>query len=66
MEADWTYLDFLNAASNRLEMATAAKRVFNADGEISSILKPLNWSIASSIMIVKTVFLVYCIRRHRN
>lgn len=32
MEADWTYLDFLNAASMRLNMAPAAKRAFNADG----------------------------------
>lgn len=32
MESDWTYLDFLNAASQRLNMVPAAKRVFNADG----------------------------------
>ena len=32
MEPDWSYLDFLNAASMRLHMAPAAKRAFNADG----------------------------------
>jgi len=32
MEPDWSYLDFLNAASQRLNMVPAAKRVFNADG----------------------------------
>jgi hypothetical protein len=32
MEPDWSVLDFLNAASNRLDMIPPAKRVFNADG----------------------------------
>jgi hypothetical protein len=32
MEPDWTYLDFLNAASNRLKMGPAAERCFNSDG----------------------------------
>jgi serine/threonine protein kinase len=32
VEPDWTYLDFLNAASNRLKMGPAAKRCFNSDG----------------------------------
>eukprot|EP01035_Chromulina_nebulosa_P035816 gene35816-48155_t len=32
MEPDWSYFDFLNAASHRLNMCPAAKRLFNADG----------------------------------
>lgn len=32
MDPDWTYLEFLQAASQRLEMVPAAKRMFNADG----------------------------------
>ena len=32
MEPDWDFLDFLNAASTRLNMVPAATRVFNADG----------------------------------
>eukprot|EP01038_Epipyxis_sp_PR26KG_P005993 gene5993-8251_t len=32
MEPDWTYLDLLHAASQRLDMVPAAKKVFNADG----------------------------------
>ncbi len=32
LEPDWSYLDFLNAASNRLQMGPAAKRCFNSDG----------------------------------
>jgi len=34
MEPDWSYLDFLNAASQRLNMVPAAKRGFNADGTV--------------------------------
>lgn len=33
MEADWTYLDFLNAASQRLNMVPTAKKMFNVDGK---------------------------------
>jgi hypothetical protein len=36
MEPDWTYFDLLNAASNRLNMVPAAKRLFNADGNSST------------------------------
>ncbi|RYH23649.1 hypothetical protein EON65_17675 [archaeon] len=32
MESDWSIFEFLNAASQRLAMESAAKRVFNADG----------------------------------
>eukprot|EP01031_Cornospumella_fuschlensis_P027784 gene27784-33558_t len=32
MESDWSIYEFLNAASQRLEMPSAATRVFNADG----------------------------------
>jgi hypothetical protein len=32
MDPDWSYIDFLNAASNRLELVPAAKRVFNTNG----------------------------------
>ena len=32
MEPDWKYLDFLNAASQRIELSSTAKRVFNANG----------------------------------
>ena len=32
MEPDWSYFEFLNAASHRLNMCPAAKRLFNADG----------------------------------
>lgn len=42
MEPDWDFADFLNAASQRLEMASTAKRVFNADGKFLTILT--NWS----------------------
>jgi hypothetical protein len=33
MEPDWDILDLLNAASLRLDMVPAAKRVFNPDGK---------------------------------
>ena len=33
LEPDWSILDLLNAASQRLELVQAAKRVFNADGK---------------------------------
>lgn len=32
IEPDWEYLDFVNAASHRLNVIPAANRVFNADG----------------------------------
>ena len=32
IEADWSIFEFLNAASNRLNMVPAATRLFNADG----------------------------------
>ena len=32
MEPDWTYFDFLNAASQRIDLSSTAKRVFNANG----------------------------------
>ena len=32
MEPEWDCLDLLNAASQRMDMVPAAKRVFNADG----------------------------------
>ena len=32
VDPDWEYIDFLNAASHRLEMVPTAKRVFNANG----------------------------------
>lgn len=32
MVADWCYLDFLHAASQRIELSSTAKRVFNANG----------------------------------
>lgn len=32
LDPDWSYIDFLNAASNRLDLAHSAKRVFNANG----------------------------------
>ena len=32
MDPDWSYIEFLNAASNRLELVPAAKRVFNSNG----------------------------------
>lgn len=32
MEPDWTYLDFLTSASQRLHITPIAKRVFNANG----------------------------------
>jgi len=33
MEPEWDCLDLLNAASQRMDMVPAAKRVFNADGK---------------------------------
>ena len=33
MEPDWKLQDFLNAASQRLEMVPSAIRVFSADGK---------------------------------
>lgn len=35
MDPDWSYIDFLNAASQRLELVTSSSRVFNADGNDS-------------------------------
>jgi hypothetical protein len=32
LETDWSYLDFLHAASTRLSLAPTARRAFNADG----------------------------------
>lgn len=32
MEPDWSYLDLLNAASQRLDLVPAAKRIFSVDG----------------------------------
>lgn len=32
MEPDWDCLDLLNAASQRLDMVPAARRIFNVDG----------------------------------
>lgn len=34
LEPDWSYLDFLNAASNRLGTGPTAMRCFNSDGKI--------------------------------
>lgn len=61
MDPDWTFIDFLNAASQRLELVPSAKRVFNANGEISvqiytlislpsiiNVLMYYNFEIASS------------------
>ena len=35
MDPDWSFIDFLNAASQRLDLVPSAKRVFNANGKIS-------------------------------
>lgn len=32
MDPDWSYVDFLNAASNRLDLNSSAKRAFNTNG----------------------------------
>ena len=32
VDADWTFQDFLNAASKRLELGSTAKRIFSVDG----------------------------------
>ena len=32
MDPDWSYIDFLNAASSRIDLIPAAKRVFNSNG----------------------------------
>ncbi len=33
VDPDWTYLQFLQAASQRLEIVPPANRLFNADGK---------------------------------
>jgi hypothetical protein len=38
LEPDWSCLDFLNAASQRLNMVPAAKRLFNSDGQFQFFL----------------------------
>ena len=38
MDPDWSFIDFLNAASQRLDLVPSAKRVFNANG------KPSMWT----------------------
>lgn len=39
LETDWSFLDFLNAASNRLQMMPAAKKSFNSDGSLNNFMK---------------------------
>ena len=33
VDPDWSFIDFLNAASNRLDLIPSAERAFNASGK---------------------------------
>ena len=33
VDSDWSFIDFMNAASQRLDIVPAATRVFNANGK---------------------------------
>lgn len=45
MDVRWSFIDFLNAASNKLEMIPSARRVFNAYGKTFFLFRYINTSI---------------------
>jgi hypothetical protein len=53
MEPDWSYLDFLISASQRLDIVPTAKRVFNADGNDLNIIYFFNFIYLFNILLYR-------------
>ena len=49
IEPEWTFLDLLSAASLRVDIVPAARRVFNANGNWSELYFPIHLHLKACI-----------------
>ena len=56
MEPDWDCLDLLNAASQRLDMVPAARRIFNVDGTTTACTLYVLHQLLSLSLLLPGVF----------